>query len=167
LREIRDQQRWEERMRRLRDEWLYPQRPVWPDEPIVSPDPWPEYPGDDVYWDWYEIVSVADLVDRCLFEMYLMALGELSNESTFNYRALSAYYDLIEASTLYVESLHKYENINDTVFELLYLEETLLAAEFFATDSRMSHHFQQNYAVVKFYIEKLLWNYQINEYEIP
>ena len=83
-------------------------------------------------------------------------------DDQFERELLSAMYDITEASQLLADAVQEnYGDLQSSIYQLFHLEAQVLAAEKYIQNPRVSNYIQENFRMLKFYVDDLLWNYKV------
>ena len=130
--------------------------PTYPTYPIYTPI---DYPEQDE-WTFEDIQKVAYDAENLAHELYQILEEDSAVDDQFERELLSAMYDITEASQLLADAVQEnYGDLQSSIYQLFHLEAQVLAAEKYIQNPRVSNYIQENFRMLKFYVDDLLWNY--------
>tara|TARA_Y100000780_G_scaffold231697_1_gene258155 strand:+ start:6509 stop:7954 length:1446 start_codon:yes stop_codon:yes gene_type:complete len=135
-----------------------PMFPTYPTYPIYTPI---DYPEQDE-WTFEDIQKVAYDAENLAHELYQILEEDSAVDDQFERELLSAMYDITEASQLLADAVQEnYGDLQSSIYQLFHLEAQVLAAEKYIQNPRVSNYIQENFRMLKFYVDDLLWNYKV------
>lgn len=156
-REIDDRDYWRDR----HDRWYnHCERPRYPhyEQPIDWHRPMPD-PG---YWDYSEILIVADNIQNLSQRIYniMEPVAPTTRNQEYSARLMRVLFQLVDAAESFNDSVKMNASWSSTLNNLFYLEETVRLTETTLDGYSQEYRVSNEMRALRYYVDEMLWTYR-------
>ncbi len=156
-REIDDRDYWRDR----HDRWYnHCERPRYPhyEQPIDWYRPMPD-PG---YWDYSEVLVVADNIQNLSQRIYniMEPVAPTTRNQEYSARLMRVLFQLVDAAESFNDSVKMNASWSSTLNNLFYLEETVRLTETTLDGYSQEYRVSNEMRALRYYVDEMLWTYR-------